>query len=161
MAQLFGDKLRRLRHVRGMTQGELAEQLSLASYTHITKIEAGQRAASLAVIIRSAYVFDVAIDDLLRDSTPASAIRRWPIETAPRSGALMQHFAPKLRALRTGQHISQIDLAQQLGLARQAYISNLEAGRKAPSPELVLRIADLFGVTADDLLRDEITIAGM
>ena len=40
----------------------------------------------------------------------------------------------------------------------QGYISNLEAGRKAPSLELVVRVADLFGVTTDYLLRDSIGI---
>jgi DNA-binding XRE family transcriptional regulator len=33
-------------------------------------------------------------------------------------------------------------------------VSNLEAGRKEPSLDLVLRIADFFGVTTDYLLWD-------
>lgn len=60
----------------------------------------------------------------------------------------------KLRYLRTQRHMTQVELAQRLGLARQGYVSNLEAGRKAPSLELVVQIADLFGVTTDYLLRD-------
>jgi transcriptional regulator with XRE-family HTH domain len=60
----------------------------------------------------------------------------------------------KLRYLRTQRQMTQVDVAQRLGLARQAYISNLEAGRKMPSLDLVVQIADLFGVTADYLLRD-------
>jgi transcriptional regulator with XRE-family HTH domain len=50
--------------------------------------------------------------------------------------------------------MTQIELAQRLGLARQGYVSNLEAGRKAPSLDLVVQIADLFGVSTDYLLRD-------
>jgi DNA-binding XRE family transcriptional regulator len=52
------------------------------------------------------------------------------------------------------RQMTQVELAQRLGLARQGYVSNLEAGRKAPSLDLVVQIADLFGVTTDYLLRD-------
>jgi transcriptional regulator with XRE-family HTH domain len=52
----------------------------------------------------------------------------------------------------------QLTLTQYLNLASQAYVSNLEAGRKVPSPELVVRIADLFGVTTDYLLRDDVAV---
>jgi transcriptional regulator with XRE-family HTH domain len=52
----------------------------------------------------------------------------------------------------------QKSLACQLGLRTQAHISLLEAGHKEPSIGLVLRIADLFDVTVDYLLRDTIPI---
>jgi transcriptional regulator with XRE-family HTH domain len=64
----------------------------------------------------------------------------------------------KLRHLRMQQQITQVELAQRLGLARQGYVSNLEAGRKLPSLDLVVQIADLFGVTTDYLLRDSIGV---
>jgi transcriptional regulator with XRE-family HTH domain len=64
----------------------------------------------------------------------------------------------KLRYLRTQQQMTQVELTQQLGLARQGYVSNLEAGRKAPSLDLVVQIADLFGVTTDYLLLDTIAV---
>jgi transcriptional regulator with XRE-family HTH domain len=64
----------------------------------------------------------------------------------------------KLRYLRTQSQMTQMALAQSLGLAQQGYISNLEAGRKMPSLDLVIQIADLFGVTADYLLRDTIPV---
>jgi transcriptional regulator with XRE-family HTH domain len=64
----------------------------------------------------------------------------------------------KLRYLREKRKLTQADLAQKLGLARQGYVSNLETGRKAPSLELVVHIADVFGVTTDYLLRDSIPV---
>ena len=63
-----------------------------------------------------------------------------------------------LRAPAIGQASGPVDLAdltalaRTLGLENRGYISNLEAGRKLPSISLVLAIADLFGVTTDDLL---------
>jgi transcriptional regulator with XRE-family HTH domain len=44
------------------------------------------------------------------------------------------------------------ELAQRLGLAANAHISLLERGRHEPSIDLVVAIADLFGVTTDYLL---------
>ncbi len=67
-------------------------------------------------------------------------------------------FGAKLRYLRTQQGLTQEDLARQLGLARQGHISNLEMSRKAPSIELVVQVADLFGVTTDYLLRDTVSV---
>jgi transcriptional regulator with XRE-family HTH domain len=64
----------------------------------------------------------------------------------------------KLRYLRTQRQMTQVELAQRLGLARQGYVSNLEAGRKMPSLDLVVQIADLFGVTTDYLLRDMVPV---
>ncbi len=52
----------------------------------------------------------------------------------------------------------QAELAQQLGLRRQGYISNLETNRIAPSLQLVVRIADLFKVSTDYLLRDGVPV---
>jgi DNA-binding XRE family transcriptional regulator len=54
--------------------------------------------------------------------------------------------------------MTQEDLAQQLGLKRQGHVSNLEMGRKAPSLEMVVKIADVFGVTTDYLLRDTVPV---
>ena len=64
----------------------------------------------------------------------------------------------KIRYLRTQRQMTQVELAHLLGLARQGYISNLEAGRKMPSLDIVVQIADLFGVTTDYLLRDIIPV---
>ena len=54
--------------------------------------------------------------------------------------------------------MTQEALAHQLGLARQGHVSNLEMGRKEPSLELVVLVADLFGVSTDYLLRDTVPV---
>jgi len=67
-------------------------------------------------------------------------------------------FGDKLRSLRLQRGLSQTELAQRLGLAAHAHVANLEAGRKAPSLELALRAADVFGVAVDYLLRDALPV---
>jgi transcriptional regulator with XRE-family HTH domain len=158
MARLFGEKLRSLRQRHKLTQVDLAERLRLASQGYIADLEAGDEVPSLDLVVRVARVFAVSIDYLLRDTLAVeelvpSTINARPIEEA-RPGVL----GANLRALRLQRGLSQTDLAHQLGLARRGYISNLETGRKAPSLALVVQLADLFGVTTDDLLRDTIRL---
>ena len=61
-------------------------------------------------------------------------------------------FGPTLAALRAARGWSQTELATRLGLQSHAHISNLEAGRKAPSLDLLLRIAAVFEVPLATLL---------
>jgi len=49
-------------------------------------------------------------------------------------------------------------LAQLMGLTSHGYISELESGKKLPTAEFVLRLARLFDVTTDELLKDEIEL---
>jgi len=53
--------------------------------------------------------------------------------------------------------LSQAELARQLGI-KPPHANNLEAGRRAPSIALVLKVADLLGVRTDYLLRDGVPV---
>lgn len=152
MPDLFGDKLRRLRHLRGVTQSELAQQLGLEAQSHIAKLEHGV-APSLDVVVRVAQRLGVSIDYLLRDTITVDAATTLLTEPVPASGIQPASLGKKLRNLRLQHQLSQTDLMHRLGLTARSYISNLEAGRKIPSLQLILEIADLFGVGIDDLLQ--------
>jgi transcriptional regulator with XRE-family HTH domain len=64
----------------------------------------------------------------------------------------------KLRYLRLQHEMTQVELAQKLGLASHAHVSHLESQRHEPSLDLVLQVADLFQVRMDYLLLDTIPI---
>jgi transcriptional regulator with XRE-family HTH domain len=49
-------------------------------------------------------------------------------------------------------------LAREFGFSSHSYISEIETGKKRPSMELVIKIADRFGVSVDQLVRDELEI---
>lgn len=57
-----------------------------------------------------------------------------------------------LRRLRTEKGISQQTVADYLGITRQAY-SNYENGNRAPDTENLLKLAEFFGVSVDNILR--------
>jgi transcriptional regulator with XRE-family HTH domain len=69
----------------------------------------------------------------------------------------MVKFPEKLRFLREQRGLSQRQLSKQLGTAK-SYINNLENGERRPSIELVVEIADFFGVSTDVLIRDELDL---
>jgi transcriptional regulator with XRE-family HTH domain len=158
MPQLFGSKLRRVRRQHKMTQGELARHLFLASYEYISRLEAQQQEPSLDLVIRLATLFDISTDYLLRDTIPMQEQPPSVVRPLREEARFAQLLGPKLRALRQRLGWGQTDLSRKLNLARRGYISNLETGRKAPSLDLVVRIADLFQVTTDYLLSDEVPI---
>jgi len=84
----------------------------------------------------------------------------WDVNSLPTiAGELMPRLlGEKLRHLRLQRNMSQADLARQLGLARQAFISNLESGRKYPSLKTIVKMSELFGISTDYLLKDGIPL---
>lgn len=73
----------------------------------------------------------------------------------------IQRFGEKLRVLRLLHDMTLQELANELGLTAHSYISELEAGKKVPTAELVLSVARLFEVTTDELMKDELELTIM
>lgn len=65
-------------------------------------------------------------------------------------------FGEKIQKLRKEKGFSQEELAEQLEVSRQS-ISNWERDNGLPEIEKIMRMSDIFGVTMDDLLREERT----
>ena len=64
-------------------------------------------------------------------------------------------LADKLIELRTKNGWSQEELAEQLGVSRQA-VSKWESGASIPDLDKIIRLSSIFGVSTDYLLKDEI-----
>ena len=69
-----------------------------------------------------------------------------------------KRFGEKLRALRTQKGISLADLASHMGYSSHGYISEIENGKKQPTVEFVMKVARIFDVTTDQLLKDELEL---
>ncbi len=63
----------------------------------------------------------------------------------------MVNFGKKLKALRTGQGLSQRQLADRLGIAKSV-VSYYESGDRYPSYDVLVKITRTFHVTTDYLL---------
>jgi transcriptional regulator with XRE-family HTH domain len=158
MPRLFSAKLRHVRRLQKLTQSELAQYLFLASYTYINRLEADQRSPSLALVVRLAMLFDQRTDYFLRDTIPIEELQPSSIKPVSIEAQPMQLLGTKLRELRSQRGLSQTELTQRLVLSHPGHINNVEAGRRAPSMDLIIQIADLFEVTTDYLLLDTIPV---
>jgi len=69
----------------------------------------------------------------------------------------MERFGKKLRALRKQRDWSQRELADMLGFSRD-HVCSLEISKRIPHCKLVIKIADIFGVSIDVLMRDELEL---
>ena len=58
----------------------------------------------------------------------------------------------KLQRLRTNAEFSQEELAERLGVSRQA-VSKWESGASDPSTSNLLALAKLYGISAEELLK--------
>jgi transcriptional regulator with XRE-family HTH domain len=72
----------------------------------------------------------------------------------------MQRFGEKLRSLRQQRGMTLRELASALGYASHGHLNLVENGKKEPNLELLLKVSDYFGVSADALLRDELEVDG-
>ena len=63
-------------------------------------------------------------------------------------------FSEKLYTLRKQKGLSQEQLAEELNVSRQA-ISKWESGRAFPETEKLLAVSDYFGVSLDELMKEE------
>ena len=66
----------------------------------------------------------------------------------------MKRFGEKLRTLRKRRGLTQKQVGQMLGVNR-THVTRLEKGEKTPHAAMIIKIARLFNVTADQLMMDE------
>lgn len=62
-------------------------------------------------------------------------------------------LSEKIAALRGERQLSQGDLAEKLDVSRQS-VSKWETGQSVPELDKLIKLADLFGVSVDQLVRD-------
>ena len=62
-------------------------------------------------------------------------------------------LAERIFSQRTQMGLSQEELAEQLGVSRQS-VSKWETGQSVPDLDKLIKLADLFGVTLDELARE-------
>ena len=63
-------------------------------------------------------------------------------------------LAEKILSLRTERGMSQDDLAEKLEISRQS-VSKWETAQSTPDLDKIIKLAGLFGMTVDELVRDE------
>jgi Uma2 family endonuclease/DNA-binding XRE family transcriptional regulator len=72
----------------------------------------------------------------------------------------IQRFGEKMRTLRNRRGMTTRELTVALGYPAESnsYISRIETSKVVPKAEFMLRVADLFGVPIETLMRDELDV---
>lgn len=73
---------------------------------------------------------------------------------------MIQRFGAKLRILRKQRAMTLRELAAALGYAGTGYLSDIEFGKKYPTADLILKVSRHFGVSMDQLAKDELELDG-
>jgi transcriptional regulator with XRE-family HTH domain len=71
----------------------------------------------------------------------------------------MERFGEKLSTLRKKRGLTLRQLGEMLGVYH-TYVSQIEKGKKTPNAAMIIKIADIFGVSTDQLMRDELELEG-
>ena len=99
----------------------------------------------LAMIVAGIYLMYLLIK-ALRKYLKAEPIREKKAESAKSLGEVLKNH-------RTECKMTQEFVAESLGVSRQA-VSKWESGKSAPSTTNLLALAELFGLAAEDLLKE-------
>lgn len=88
-----------------------------------------------------------------------TALPRTPSQRpAKRSTVEAKRLGEKVRLLREARGWSQSGLAWAIGGKKHGVISRIERGQTSPNADTILRLAELFNVTPNVLLCDEVEI---
>lgn len=69
-------------------------------------------------------------------------------------------MAANLRRLRTDHNYTQTQIAEMLNISRQAY-SNYETGKRIPDLDMVIRLADIYHVTLEQIITQNLSGKGV
>lgn len=136
----LASNLKYLRDRRGETQKDLSALLKVSEMS-VSRYESGENEPELLKVIAIAEHFNVRIDDLLKSDLrhPASICGR------------------NLKYLRGRYEMSQGDMARLLNTRNQQNVSRYELGQNEMSIEQMLKVADYFGVTLDQFIKQDLS----
>ena len=134
----LAQNIKYLREYKGELQKDIADLLGVSIST-MSKNESGDYEPDIEKLITLADHFGVTIDDLLRNDL-----------------CLKPMYARNLKHLRKKHGMSQKDVADLLKMGRAA-VSLYEIGYREMSIEDLTILADYFGVTLDQMVKQDLS----
>ncbi len=136
----LAENLKYLREQRGFNQKELSDALGM-SRAAIGNWEKQHRIPDIETIIKMAQFFDVTLDDfILKELRPPTPL-----------------YAKNLRYLRAKHEMTQENMADLLGYRGKQGYGAVETGKTRASVEDLEKLADFFGVTMDQLIKQNLS----
>jgi transcriptional regulator with XRE-family HTH domain len=139
----LSQNLKYLREKKGMSQDELGEELGVKQPT-IGNWETENRTPDIETIVKLAEYFGVSLDELvLKDLTQPKPMQ-----------------VKNLKYLRTKYDMTQEDMAKLLGFKGKSSYCLIEKGKTELSIEKLMIVSDYFGITLDELIRQDLSKRG-
>lgn len=136
----LAENMRFLRTQKGLNQRQFADELGVSGAA-VAMWETGKREPELSMLIVIAEFYGVTLDELvLKEMKPP-----------------MPLYASNLAYLRKKHNMTQQDVAELIGLKDKSSISLIEDGKTEPSISQFSKLADFFGVTIDQLVKEDLT----
>lgn len=142
--------LRILRTAHHLSYQDLADILNVSTITYCF-YETGRRCPPISCMYTLANYYQVSLDYLYgRSDVPARPGDHYKRSRTPLSdySNVSTTLGNRLRYLRCRNNLRQNDLASYLGISRPAY-SYYESGKRQPSPENLVKLADYYRVSID------------
>ena len=136
----LAENLKFLREQRGKTQQELANLFGVEQKT-LSSWECGSRTPAINMIVEMAKYYEVSLDDLvLADMRP-------PIPV----------YACNLAYLRKKHGMTQQEISELLGYSGKQGYNAIEIGKVKPTIDTLEKLADFFGVTMDQIVKQDLS----
>lgn len=138
--KISGVKLKELRIKFKMTQGDIAKYLGVSEVA-CARYDQGKCNPSIANFIKLAELFKTSVQYLVIETDTGKEYDLGNVTA----------FSERVKALRKERHMTQKQVAAELGIRETAYQA-YEYGAHEPKLDKLLKLADLFQVTLDELL---------
>ena len=163
----FSKRLRELRKENGLSQEEIANSLSVSQQSY-ARWESGNHAPTLDTLEKVSSYFKVTIAYLVGETNvrqftdDKQEVYKVPQEEARAlelDNTANTTFGERLRQVRELEGLTQVEVAEGLGISQPAYQA-WETERKNATKETIKRLSDFFGVSYSYLLgiSDNVTI---
>lgn len=140
----LAQNMRYLREQKKISQIGLAEIFEV-SRGAVCNWESGKREPGLSVLIHIADYFGVTLDDLIRKNLQPSIAR----------------YSENLRYLRKKHGMTQEDMADLLGYKGKQGYNAIETGTAKTAVNDLEKLADFFGVTLDQMVKQDLSKEGV
>ncbi len=142
---LFAQRLRDFRNEAGLSQRKFGEYLGIKP-TNYPNYEKGLAYPCIADLRKIAVRLDISLDYLLgRIDEKKTLSSRFNKE-------VVVSFRERVRQLRQEKQMTQVDMAEGMGLLSRFSCIHYERGTREPNVERLIALADLFGVSLDYLV---------
>lgn len=139
----LAQNIKKLRKQKGLSQQAFSSDLGVSTGA-VGNWETSNREPDLKTIVKLAKYFGVTLDDLvLKDLTPLPPL-----------------YAINIMRLRQRNGLTQEDMAKLLGYKGKQGYNAIETGKTKPSIDVLEKLADFFGVTLDQLVKQDLAEGG-